>query len=87
MINYDDYFSGYDSSLRCVYDASWQTEEEHGWIFIFKKDNKYYSIEGGYCVMQEFPYEYNWKDDHVLISEDEALDLIDEWEIRLNYFR
>jgi hypothetical protein len=33
--------------------------------------------------MQELPYEYNWKDDHVLISEDEALDLIDEWEIKL----
>lgn len=80
MINYDDYFSGYDSSFMCVFHDSWQTEEESGWIFIFKKENKYHSIEGGYCVMQELPYKYNWENDLVLISEDDVFELMDEWE-------
>ena len=80
MINYNDYFSGYDNSFEFVYHSSWSSYEEHGWIFIFEKNKKYYSIEGGYCVFQEFAENYNWNKDLMQITADESLNLMIEWD-------
>lgn len=77
----EDYFCGYDDSYTYIFYSSWESYEENGWIFIFEKEGKYYSIEGGYCVMQVYPYKTTWgKDLSGPMSEDEALKLMIEWE-------
>lgn len=78
-MNYNDYFNGYDPSYELVFHSAWSSYEEHGWIFIFQKDKKFFSIEGGYCVMSEEGYkEANWSE-LVEISQEEALNLMLEW--------
>lgn len=42
----------------------------------FKKDKKFFSIEGGYCVMSEEGYKETDWNELVEISQEEALNLI-----------
>lgn len=69
--------SGYDPDFEIVHHASWSTYEEYGWIFILRKDNQLYALEYQYSVMSD-DNSVRW--DPYPITEDQALELILEWE-------
>lgn len=77
---FDDFFEGYDPSYQLFFKASWQTWEEHGWIFIFEKDNQYYYIEGGYSVMSDNDYLPSFRKDLFELNEEQAFEKAKEWE-------
>lgn len=79
---FEQFFNNYDSSYVECYHAAWSTYEEYGWIFVFKKENKYYSIRDGHCVyvpgsgddLLDFKESLDGP-----LSEDEIWDIITEW--------
>ena len=79
MIDVNEEFgiTGWDPSYEVVFRACWSDYEENGWIVIMKKGHRFYSQTGGYCVMCEDNTD-RW--DPQLISEDEAIELMLEWE-------
>jgi hypothetical protein len=68
---------GYDPSYEIVYHASWSDYEEHGYIYILRRDSQLYSLENGHSVMAEDNSE-RW--DLYPINEDQALTLMIEWD-------
>ena len=79
MVNLNEEYSitGWDPSYKVVFHASWSDYEESGWIAIMENGHRFYSQTGGYCVMADNG-EDRW--DPQLISEDEAIELMLEWE-------
>ena len=81
-INFEAYFTEYDPSYKLVFHAEWSDYEENGWIFIFWKNKEYFTIEGGYGIMQEdhndrlFPLDANL----FKVSEQGAFELMLDWE-------
>lgn len=68
---------GYDPDFEIVHHASWSTYEENGWMFILRNRGQLYALEYQYSVMADDNSVY-W--DPYLITEDRALELIEEWE-------
>lgn len=63
--------------MNLLFFAAWADYEEDGWVVICEKDGKYFYQEGGHCVMVGYqPFEF----DLLEISEEEVLDLMEEWE-------
>lgn len=67
----------YDVSYIPVWHGSWHTYEENGWVFILEHNGSYYSLEGGHCVMADCN-DSVW--DPVAITQDQALEIMFEWE-------
>lgn len=74
-----DKIEGYDPSYIPIFHSSWSDWEEGGFVYIFEKDNKFYTIEGGHCVMVE-DNSTVWDRDLCEISEDDAIQVMIEWE-------
>ena len=47
MTRFDEYFDGYTPEYELVFSSGWSSWEESGWIFIFEKDGRYFSMGGG----------------------------------------
>lgn len=71
---------GYDPSYFKTYEGSWCDFEENGWIYIFTKDSKFYVLEYQYRVEAEDHSQPVWHNDFREVSDDEALELITEWD-------
>ena len=55
-----------------VYYGTWSTFEEHGSLLILQKDDQYFSLEGGHCVMAEDNRDETWAD-LTPITKDDAI--------------
>jgi len=64
--------------FKLIFYGWWSDWEEDGWIIICEKSGQYYYQEGGHCVMAVDDKEKLFQPD--LISEEEALQLMLEWE-------
>ena len=67
----------YDESYVPVWYDSWCSWEESGWACILEHNGSYYSLEGGYSVMADCNNPV-W--DPVAITQDQALEIMFEWE-------
>lgn len=64
-----DYLKGIEAApanvwnvYTLVYFGTWSTFEEHGSLLILQKDDQYFSLEGGHCVMAEDNRDETWSD-------------------------
>lgn len=75
---FEEYFTDYDPSYKIVFVGEWSDYEENGWIFIFCKDQQYFYLQGGYCLM------VGWSPDPLFsdideLTADEAIGMMLEW--------
>lgn len=76
---YETYFNNYDPSYNLFFKGQWYSYEEYGWIMVFEKDNRFYYIEGGYCVFSDCNHILPDFKDKEEIAEDYVLDILDGW--------
>jgi len=76
---FEEYFTGYDPSYNLIFQAEWSSWEEHGFVFLFEKDNRYFSIEADQNAMN-CHLELSWDQNLCELDESEAIDLMIEWE-------
>lgn len=77
MSEYENFLKSTDPSWQVLFRAYYAEDEEDDWIIIFEKDNQYLQIKGGHSVMLEPEEQYP---SHILISEDEVYEQMQEWE-------
>lgn len=68
---------GYNADYEIVHYDEWASYEEHAYMFILRFNGQLYSLEYQYSVMSNDNNEY-W--DPTLITEDDAIDLISQWD-------
>jgi len=77
---------GYDPTYKYVFSASWSDYEDYAWIYIFEKDGKYYSLEGGQCSGAGYGYfstewDHDWQFlEYLTDSQDEVLQVMMDWQ-------
>lgn len=76
---FEDYFENFDPTYNLFFHAAWSDYEEDGWIFIFEKDSKFFSIEGGHCIMVKDTTP-DFATDLTPLTEDEVLEIMTEWQ-------
>ena len=74
-----DFIEGYDATYLPIFQASWNSWEEGGWVVIFEKNKKLFAVEGGHCVMAK-DNSTIWDRDSYEITQEEALRIMLEWE-------
>lgn len=51
VYEYISSLEGFDPTYSPVYYNEWNTYEEYGWILILERNDSYYIVRGGHCVM------------------------------------